>query len=121
MALDKMTKIHGIIHAVSATAAGIGAGLAQFPCSDSIPLSAIQTGMISAIAMVHNRKINEATATSILGTLGASMFGRAISQCLVGWIPAWGNGINAMTAMSLTETVGWGAHAYFENLGEEAT
>ena len=106
MALTKNEKVHGLIHTASASAAGVGAGLAQLPMSDIIPLTAIQTGMITAIALVHNRKLNETAATAILGTFTAGMFGRAISQWLIGWIPGWGNTVNATTAATLTEAVG---------------
>lgn len=30
-----------------------------------------------------------------------------------------GNAINATTGAALTEMIGWSAHKYFENLGEE--
>lgn len=119
MALTKNEKVHGIIHTASASAGGVGAGLAQLPMADGIPITALQVGMISGIALVHGRKITEATATAVLGTFTAGMVGRAISQWIVGWIPGWGNTINAATAVSLTEGVGWAAHGFFERLGEE--
>lgn len=121
MALNKSEKIHGIIHGASAAAAAAGAGLAQIPGSDSLLLMPIQAGMISAIAMVHGRKINEAAATAMIGTLGGTIVGRTISQVLVGWIPGVGNVINATTAAGLTEAIGWSAHKYFEKLGDEPT
>ena len=119
MALTKKEKVHGIIHSASTGAGGVGAGLAQLPASDIVPITAIQVGMINAIALVHGRKITEATATAILGTFTSGVFERAIYQVLVGWIPGWGNAINAATAVTLTEGVGWAAHAFFENLGDE--
>ena len=87
--------------------------------ADHIPITALQVGMINGIALVHGRKITEATATAILGTFMAGMVGRALSQWIVGWIPGWGNTMNAATAASLTEGVGWAAHGFFERLGEE--
>lgn len=119
MALSKEEKVHGIIHTASAAAAGVGAGLAQIPASDALVIMPIQGGMISAIALVHNRKLTEGSATAILGTFTAAMFGRAATQVLVGWIPGAGNTINAATAAALTETIGWSAHKFFEQLGEE--
>lgn len=119
MALSKSEKIHGIIHGASAAAGAAGAGLAQLPGSDYAILIPIQTAMISAIAMVHGRKISEAAATSMIGTLGGTVVGRTISQVLVGWIPGLGNAINATTAAGLTEAIGWSAHKYFEKLGDE--
>jgi len=84
MSLTRREKVHGIIHGAAASAAGVGAGLAQLPMADHIPISAIQISMISAIALVHGRTVSEAGATSLLGTFTATMGGRAVSQFLVG-------------------------------------
>lgn len=117
--MSKMGKVHSVIHTASASAAGVGAGLAQLPGSDSVPIVGLQTSMIVAIALIHGHAITKATAISLLGTFTATMTGRAISQLLVGWIPGIGNAINAATAASITELVGWAAHAYFADLGSE--
>ena len=119
MALSKMEKVHGIIHGAATAAAAAGAGAAQIPGSDYLLLMPIQAGMISAIALVHNRKLSEAGATSVIGTFGGTIVGRTVSQFLVGWIPGVGNVINAGTAAALTEAIGWSAHKFFENLGDE--
>ena len=39
--------------------------------------------------------------------------GRLLSQVLVGWVPGFGNVINASTAAALTEAIGWAADSYF--------
>jgi uncharacterized protein (DUF697 family) len=117
MSFNKDEKAHGIIHTASVAAAGVGAGLAQIPGSDCAVIVPIQVSMIIAIALVHDRKVTEATATSLLGTFTATMVGRTISQWLVGWMPGIGNLINASTAAGLTEAVGWSANAFFEELG----
>lgn len=117
--MSKGAKIHSTIHLAAVSAAGVGAGMAQVPGSDYIPLTALQTSMVSAIALIHNRRLDEAAATSLLGTFSATIVGRKISQFMVGWIPGWGNAINATTAASLTEAIGWAAHSYFQNLGNE--
>ncbi len=119
MALTKNEKIHAIVHGAAASAAAVGAGMAQIPGSDYLALMPIQAAMIASIALVHNRKLTEATATGIAGTLGATFVGRTVTQVLVGWIPGVGNAINATTAAGLTEAVGWFAHKLFENLGDE--
>ena len=119
MALTKNQKVHGLIHATSASTGGVGAGLSQLPGSDIVPITGLQARMVTGIALIHGRKITEATATMILGTFTAGMVGRAISQWLVGWIPGWGNAINATTAVTLTQAVGWAANAFFERLGDE--
>ena len=119
--MGSIGRIHGIIHSASAAAAGIGAGLAQLPCSDAIPLVAIQKGMIIAIGREHGRDVTDGAALALIGTLIATMAGRTLSQILLGWIPGLGNAINASTAASITETLGWVAHDYFRKLPESGT
>ncbi len=107
-------KIHGIIHSAAAASAAVGAGLAQLPGSDAPVLVGIQTTMIIAIAMEHGVSLTKAAAARMVLTFAATCVGRGVSQWLVGWIPGWGNAINATTAASLTEGIGWATDAYFE-------
>ncbi len=109
----KRQKIHAIIHIATATAGGIGAGLAQLPGADMPVLTALQAAMIIAIGHEHGCEITKANAKSILLTFPGSFGGRALSQLLVGWIPGYGNCLKAGTAMAITETIGWTADAYF--------
>ena len=106
--------VHGIIHAASASAGLVGAGLAQIPGSDMPVIMSLQTAMILSIAQEHGAHITKAAAADLLLTFAASHGGRTLSQWLVGWIPAYGNAINASTAIAITEAVGWAADAYFE-------
>lgn len=110
--VDK-TVVHGIIHTASASAAMVGAGLAQIPGSDAPVLVGIQTTMILALARQYDVAMDDATAADLVLTFAATAGGRALSQFLVGWIPGWGNAINASTAATLTEAVGWAAESYF--------
>jgi len=109
----KNQKVHGIIHAASIAAATVGAGLAQLPGADAPVLTAIQTTMIIAVAHEHSAAITKAIAADLLLTFVATQLGRGISQWLFGWVPVWGNTINAATAAAPTEAVGWAADAYF--------
>lgn len=106
-------RIHGIIHLASASAAAVGAGLAQLPCADSVPITKIQTVMIISIAVEHGFELSRSAALSLLSTALATMAGRGISQVLLGWIPGYGNALNAATAAAVTEAVGWFAHTQF--------
>ena len=106
-------KIHGIIHSASLSAAAVGAGMAQLPGADAPFLVSIQKAMIVAIGAIHDARLTETQAAKILLPFMASVGGRGISQFLVGWIPGWGNAINASTAAALTEAVGWMTHEYF--------
>lgn len=76
-------------------------------------LMTLQTAMIIAIGTEYDCTITKANAKAILLTLPAGYSGRALSQYLTGWIPGYGNAINASTAMVLTEAIGWAANAYF--------
>ena len=111
--MTKNDKIHAIIHSSAATTAAIGAGLAQIPGSDNLVIKPIQIAMIGSIGKLHGKKMSDASAVALLSALTATVVGRTASQWLVGWIPGYGNAINATTAFTITETIGWAAHAYF--------
>lgn len=107
-------KIHGLIHTASLAAAGAAGGLAQIPGSDSAVIVPLQTAMIVGIGSEHGVKLTKGAAADLLLTFSATMAGRTLSQFLVGWVPVYGNALNAATAFSLTEAIGWAADAYFE-------
>jgi uncharacterized protein (DUF697 family) len=107
-------KIHGIIHTCAVACAGVGAGLAQVPGSDSAVIVPLQAAMIVSIAAEHGASVSKGLAAELLLTFTATMVGRTASQFLAGWIPVAGNIINATTAASITEIIGWAANAYFE-------
>lgn len=120
--MDIDAKIHTIIHGAASSAAAAGAGLAQIPGSDNAVITPIQLGMITAIAAVHNKHLERAAALGVLSTASAGIAGRALSQFLVGWIPGFGNAINASTAFAITEAIGWAANAILaDDDGNEAT
>lgn len=104
---EQRSKCHAIIHAASASAAGVGAGLAQIPFSDNAVIVPIQVAMVISLGKVFDLTISESAAMSALTTAAASTVGRGISQILVGWIPGVGNVINASTAAGVTEAAGW--------------
>ncbi|MET3107019.1 uncharacterized protein (DUF697 family) [Oxalobacteraceae bacterium GrIS 2.11] len=114
MAITAHQKIHGIIHTCAAACAGIGAGLAQIPGSDSAAIVPLQTAMIVSIAAEHGASVSHGLAADLLLTFTATMAGRTVSQFLLGWIPVAGNIINASTAAAITEAIGWAANSYFE-------
>jgi uncharacterized protein (DUF697 family) len=116
---DQRVKCHAIIHGASASAAGVGGGLAQIPLSDNAVITPIQIGMIISLGAVLNIKLTKSAAAAILGTVATGTVGRAVSQVVFGWIPGFGNAVNASTAAAITETVGWAAVKYFENMSTE--
>lgn len=98
---------NGIIHSASASTAVIGGGLAQIPLSDRLVITPIQVGMAVALGKVFGITIDQISAKATVSSALAAEIGRTASQVIVGWIPSAGNIINAVTAASLTETIGW--------------
>ena len=103
-------QIHTVIHAAaSSSSAAAAAGLAQIPGSDNAVIMPIQVAMITSIAAIYGKNLEKAAALSILSTVSAGVAGRTLSQFLVGWVPGFGNAMNATTAFAITEAIGWGA------------
>ena len=63
--------------------------------------------MTISLGRVFGKTFTESPALATIGTMTTSTVGRALSQALVDWIPGVGNAINAVTAASVTETLGW--------------
>lgn len=115
MKSSQRKKCHAIIHVASAATAGIGAGLAQLPGTDNSVIVPIQVGMIISLGTVFGINLTDSAAKATLATVTATMVGRGISQFLVGWIPVFGNIVNASTAATITETIGWAVVRDFHN------
>lgn len=111
---DQNQQCHAIIHTAATAAAGVGAGLAQLPMSDSALIVPIQITMIVSLGLVFDVHLTEAAAKGIAMGMVGSYVGRAISQVLVGWIPGFGNALNATTAAGLTEALGWAVANRFD-------
>lgn len=107
MTREEMIKCNSIIHTASASAGAVGFGLAQIPTSDSLIIMPIQTAMAVALGKVFGLRLTESMATATVATALATMTGRTLSQVLIGWLPGVGNIINASTAATITETIGW--------------
>ena len=107
MTSSQRSKCHAIIHSASASAGAVGAGLAQIPCSDNAVITPIQLTMTIALGKIFGIELTESSARAAVASAAAAMVGRTASQLLLGWIPIAGNIINACTAASITETVGW--------------
>ncbi|MDE6709468.1 MAG: hypothetical protein K2J76_03150 [Oscillospiraceae bacterium] len=114
MTSKQKAECHAIIHAASAAAGGVGAGLAQIPCSDNVVITPIQITMVISLGKVFGIELLESGAESLLATGLAGTVGRGISQVLVGWIPGVGNAVNASTAAAITESIGWAIAKKFD-------
>ena len=100
-------KCHAIIHTASASAAAVGAGLAQLPGSDNAVITPIQLVMTISLGRVFGLELTESAAGAAVASAAAATVGRTASPVLVGWIPVAGNIINAGTAATITEAIGW--------------
>lgn len=104
---EEKSRCHKIIHFTAVAASGVGGGLAQLPGTDNSIIVPLQIGMIIKLGSVFGMTISKSSAEATLATLIATIAGRGISQTLVGWIPGFGNVINASTAAGVTEMIGW--------------
>lgn len=107
MEFTKDIQCNLIIHTASVATGVVGAGLAQIPTSDTFVITPVQITMITALGKVLGLKITEAGAKSIIASLATAVVGRGAIQLTKGWIPGYGNILNATTAIGLTEAVGW--------------
>lgn len=111
------TQAQVIIHGASAGAAAIGGGLAFLPWADNVPLTGIQISLAIGLGKLFNIELTEAMASGAIRAVLASMSGqiitRSLSQAVLGWVPIWGNALNASTAALLTEAVGWNLYQKF--------
>ena len=98
---------NGIIHSASVAAAAIGGGLAQVPTSDNLLITPIQVTMAISLGKVFGIDLDQSAAKAAVSSAAAAGIGRATSQVLIGWIPGVGNIINATTAATITEAIGW--------------
>lgn len=115
MPKDLYNKCNVIIHGASVSCGAVGAGMAQLPCADTVPITTAQVGMIIALGQVFELNITDGVARGILTGMAGSYIGRGIVQVAFGWIPGAGNVINTATAAGLTEVIGWATAAQFYN------
>lgn len=98
---------HAIIHTASAATGAVGFGLAQLPLTDNAVIVPIQVTMTISLGQVFGLEFTRRAAAATVASAVGTLLGRAASQIGAGWIPVAGNIINAGTAVSLTEALGW--------------
>lgn len=98
---------HAIIHTASAATGAVGFGLAQLPLTDNAVIVPIQVTMTIALGQVFGLEFTKRAAAATAASAAGTLLGRAASQIGAGWIPVAGNILNAGTAASLTEALGW--------------
>ena len=104
---NKRKKAMIIIHIASILTLMIGAGFAQLPGSDASVIVPIQIMMVIALSSIFNKTIAQALAKGVIMKTTVTMIGRMVSEFLIGWIPIAGNILNALTAFTITQMVGW--------------
>lgn len=119
MTNSQRIKCNLIIHTASAACATVGGGLAQVPCSDNMIITPIQLTMAISLAKVFGLELSEGACKASIASAAASTIGRTFSQVCIGWVPGLGNVVNAVTAASLTETIGWILASEFESRAAE--
>lgn len=119
MTNSQRVKCHATIHTATAACAAVGGGMAQLPGSDALPISAAQVAMVMGLGKVFDMSITEAAAKAILAGVAGAAYGRWVSQVLLGWMPGVGNAINAVTAATLTEILGWKIAEKFDREAEQ--
>lgn len=112
---EEKDKCHKIIHSASFSGAAVGAGMAQIPGADVPVLMGIEVTMCIALGSVFGINLEESAAKSMVAATLGTVAGRGISQALLGWIPIYGNIVNATTAVGVIETLGWALAKDFSN------
>lgn len=108
----KQDRSHAIVLATAA--ATFGEGYIPLPFSDCIALVPTQVGMVAAITAVYGLDISRSLLTgivsSLIGTAGTTLAGRAIVAALLKLIPgigtAAGGTLSGATASALTVALG---------------
>ena len=115
MTSEQKSKCKKIIHTAAVGAAGVGAGMAQLPGADVPIIVGIEITMTISLGAVLGISLTESSAKSIVLATAGTIAGRGISQGLLGWIPGFGNAINAATAFGVVEALGWAIAKDFSN------
>ncbi len=100
-----------IIHGAATAAAGIG--IVPLPGADLMPITAVQAGMIVALARVFDLRITEAVAKQAALGFIVGNTGRMIASSLTKVVPFLGSLICGGVAFTLTEVLGWEVVADF--------
>lgn len=62
--------------------------------------------MTVSLGRVFGIELTDSAARAAIASAAAATVGRTASQLLFGWIPIAGNIINAITAATITESIG---------------
>ena len=99
-------RCHQIIHTAASASGGVGLGLAQIPFSDATIIVPTQIAMIISLGEVFELHITEPIAKGIIASAAAMYTGKGIAAAM-GPIVGIGNIVNGITAIGITEFIGW--------------
>jgi GTPase len=101
-------------------AAGAAASVAliPLPLADVVPLLAVQTGLVLAIARIYGFEITPGRAKELIATFGLGFLARTMYRELVKMLAAPGWVLSAIVASSATIAMGYAAMMWFE-MGEK--
>lgn len=105
----------------SAATAAAGIGIVPIPGADLGPITAVQAGMIIALAKTFNLTITEAVAKQAALGFIVGNAGRLIASSLTKMIPGLGSLICGGVAFTLTEVLGWEVVADFSERALQKT
>lgn len=100
-----------VIHIFAGAHAASAALLAQTMVGDEAVLTALTVAMILAICRIHGMSATIKNALGFLGILAGFYVGTRTAMFLIKWMPAIGNGANAISTVFTTEVIGWAVYA----------
>ncbi|TYP94869.1 hypothetical protein LX73_0159 [Fodinibius salinus] len=109
---DRETRLAYIIHGTAAETGTVGLVTAPVP-GDRFILGALQIQMIIEIAGEFGVSIDKSAAMALFESQIATVLGREMAGQATKYIPGPGNAVNGITAVSVTETIGWATADYY--------
>ena len=107
MTNKQMALCNGIIHSASLAAAAAVGTTAQIPLSDRFVITPIQLAMAVSLGQVFGISLDQSSIKAGGSSAVAESVGKATAKVLCSRIPGIGNIINAGTAFTVTEGIGW--------------
>lgn len=112
---SQQKKCRWTIHGAAFVGALVAGGLAQIPASDNAILVPMEILMVLRLGAIFGIRIRDSYRTSLVIGTAATMIGRGVSEVLVGWVPLFGNALDAFTAVGVIEVLGWMVARDFAN------
>jgi len=114
---------HLIIHGVAAASATAAGAWASIPIvgpfsiivgADTPVLASLTAGMVVSLGKLFGHSYTKGAVMGVVGNLVGLVFGVNIARGLAAIIPGPGTAINAGTAATLQEAIGWAFYTIFK-------